>query len=123
MAFSLIDRAPGATAKVARSLSTHPHMITIERAAAGHDILSIVATRELPALSHYTLDLLPRCPDITAVQARVVTHISWIPMAAPSVSCRPASGRNRPCDAHNSTAGSAGCEVSAPGDPLMSITR
>ncbi|WP_405834174.1 Lrp/AsnC family transcriptional regulator [Streptomyces sp. NBC_01176] len=75
VAFIVIDCVPGAAAQVAQSLSAHPHMITIERAAAGHDILSVVATRDLPALSSYTLDLLPRCPGVTAVQARVVTHM------------------------------------------------
>ncbi|MFD1270970.1 hypothetical protein ACFQ51_00550 [Streptomyces kaempferi] len=48
LAFMVIDCAPGATAQVAQSLTTHPHMITIERAAADHDTLSIAATRDLP---------------------------------------------------------------------------
>jgi DNA-binding Lrp family transcriptional regulator len=75
VAFVVIDCAPGATAGIARALSAHPHMLTIERAAAGHDILAIVATRDLPALSRYTLDLLPHLPGITAVEARIVTHM------------------------------------------------
>ncbi|MFD8425518.1 Lrp/AsnC family transcriptional regulator [Streptomyces sp. NPDC059466] len=75
VAFVVIDCVPGATAQVARTLSGHPHMLTIERAAAGHDILSVVATRDLPALSRYTLDLLPCLPGITSVRARIVTHM------------------------------------------------
>lgn len=75
VAFVVIDCSPGATAQVAHALSAHPHMLTIERAAAGHDILAIVATRDLPALSRYTLDLLPHLPGIATVQARIVTHM------------------------------------------------
>jgi DNA-binding Lrp family transcriptional regulator len=65
----------GATAQIAQALSAHPHMLTIERAATGHDILATVATRDLPALSRYTLDLLPHLPGITTVQARIVIHM------------------------------------------------
>ncbi|WP_369368179.1 Lrp/AsnC family transcriptional regulator [Streptomyces sp. CG4] len=75
VAFVVIDCAPGATTGVAQALSAHPHMLTIERAAAGHDILAIAATRDLPALSRYTLDLLPHLPGITAVEVRIVTHM------------------------------------------------
>ncbi|MEV7393879.1 MULTISPECIES: Lrp/AsnC family transcriptional regulator [unclassified Streptomyces] len=75
VAYVVIDCAPGTTAQVARALSTHPHMVTIERTATGHDILATVATRDLPALSRYTLDLLPRLPGITDVQSRIVTHM------------------------------------------------
>ncbi|MFD0392311.1 AsnC family transcriptional regulator [Streptomyces nogalater] len=50
-------------------------MLTLERAAADHDILATVATADLPALSRYTLDLLPRIPGVTAVRARIVTHL------------------------------------------------
>ncbi|MER6567900.1 Lrp/AsnC family transcriptional regulator [Streptomyces sp. NPDC001093] len=75
VAFVVIDCAPGATTGVAQALSAHPHMLTIERAAAGHDILAIAATRDLPTLSRYTLDLLPHLPGITAVEVRIVTHM------------------------------------------------
>jgi DNA-binding Lrp family transcriptional regulator len=75
VAYAVIDCAPGATARVARELSARPHMITIERAAADHDILAVVATRDLPALSRYALDLLPHLPGITTVQTRIVTHM------------------------------------------------
>ncbi|MFB7630908.1 Lrp/AsnC family transcriptional regulator [Streptomyces sp. NPDC056149] len=73
--FAQIDCAPGTTAAVARALAGHPHMLTIERSAGAHDILATVATRDLPALSRYTLDLLPHVPGITAVDARIVTHM------------------------------------------------
>ncbi|ANP52504.1 DNA-binding Lrp family transcriptional regulator [Streptomyces griseochromogenes] len=75
VAFVVIDCAPGATAQVAQVLSAHPHMVTIERAATSHDILATVAARDLPALSRYTLDLLPHVSGIAAVQARIVTHM------------------------------------------------
>ncbi|MEU6199319.1 Lrp/AsnC family transcriptional regulator [Streptomyces sp. NPDC047061] len=75
VAYVVIDCAPGATARVAGALGTHPHMVTIERTASGHDILATVATRDLPALSRYTLDLLPHLPGITAVRSRIVTHM------------------------------------------------
>ncbi|MFJ3307488.1 Lrp/AsnC family transcriptional regulator [Streptomyces sp. NPDC086549] len=73
VAFVVIDCAPGTTAHVARALSAHAHMLTIERAATSHDILATVATRDLLALSRYTLDLLPHLPGITSVRARIVT--------------------------------------------------
>ncbi|MER6082252.1 Lrp/AsnC family transcriptional regulator [Streptomyces sp. NPDC001833] len=75
VAYVVIDCAPGTTARVAGALGAHPHMVTIERTASGHDILATVATRDLPALSRYTLDLLPRLPGITAVRSRIVTHM------------------------------------------------
>ncbi|MFI5633496.1 Lrp/AsnC family transcriptional regulator [Streptomyces sp. NPDC051664] len=75
VAFVVIDCSPGTTAEVARTLSAHPHMLTIERAAAGHDILAVVATHDLSALSRYALDLLPHLPGITTAQARIVTHM------------------------------------------------
>ncbi|MEU9412433.1 Lrp/AsnC family transcriptional regulator [Streptomyces sp. NPDC048281] len=75
VAYVVIDCAPGTTARVAGSLSAHPHMVTIERTSSGHDILATVATRDLPALSRYTLDLLPQLPGITAVRSRIVTHM------------------------------------------------
>ncbi|MGY5011088.1 Lrp/AsnC family transcriptional regulator [Streptomyces sp. 900105755] len=75
VAYVVIDCAPGTTARVAEALSTHPHMVTIERTASGHDILATVATPDLPALSRYTLDLLPHLPGITAVRSRIVTHM------------------------------------------------
>ncbi|MGW7420225.1 Lrp/AsnC family transcriptional regulator [Streptomyces sp. NPDC054813] len=75
VAYVVIDCAPGATARVAAALSAHPHMVTIERTATGHDLLTTVATRDLPALSRYTLDRLPHLPGITAVRSRVVTHM------------------------------------------------
>ncbi|MGW7546026.1 Lrp/AsnC family transcriptional regulator [Streptomyces sp. NPDC054770] len=75
VAYVVIDCAPGTTARVAGALSAHPHMVTIERTASGHDILATVATRDLPALSRYTLDLLPHLPGITVVRSRIVTHM------------------------------------------------
>lgn len=75
LAYVEIDCAPGATARTVDALGRHAHMLTIERAAADHDILATVATADLPALSRYTLDLLPRIPGVTAVHARIVTHM------------------------------------------------
>ncbi|MER7180125.1 Lrp/AsnC family transcriptional regulator [Streptomyces hyaluromycini] len=75
VAYVVIDCAPGSTARVAGALGAHPHMVTIERTASGHDILATVATRDLPALSRYTLDLLPHLQGITAVRSRIVTHM------------------------------------------------
>lgn len=74
-AFVEIDCAPGAAARTAAVLGTHPHLLTLERCAAGHDILATVAAADLTALSHYTLDLLPRVEGVTAVRARIVTHM------------------------------------------------
>ncbi len=74
-AFVEIDCAPGAAARTAAVLGTHPHLLTLERCAAGHDILATVAAADLTALSRYTLDLLPRVEGVTAVRARIVTHM------------------------------------------------
>ncbi|WP_439945477.1 Lrp/AsnC family transcriptional regulator [Streptomyces sp. BBFR109] len=74
-AFVEIDCAPGAAARTAAVLGTHPHLLTLERCAAGHDILATVAAADLTALSRYTLDLLPRVAGVTAVRARIVTHM------------------------------------------------
>ncbi|MFJ9347293.1 Lrp/AsnC family transcriptional regulator [Streptomyces sp. NPDC101237] len=75
VAYVVIDCAPGTTARVAEVLGRHPHPVTIERTATGHDLLATVATRDLSALSRYTLDRLPHLPGITAVRSRVVTHM------------------------------------------------
>ncbi|MEU3528975.1 Lrp/AsnC ligand binding domain-containing protein [Streptomyces sp. NPDC038707] len=75
LAFAEIDCAPGTTARTAGTLAAHPRMVTIERAAADHDILATVATADLPALSRHTLDVLPRVPGVTAARARIVTHM------------------------------------------------
>ncbi|MEU2872588.1 AsnC family protein [Streptomyces olivoreticuli] len=48
-AFAEIDCAAGATAAVARALTGHAHMLTVERAGGGHDILATVAVRDLAA--------------------------------------------------------------------------
>lgn len=74
-AFVEIDCAPGAAVRTAAVLGTHPHLLTLERCAAGHDILATVAAADLAALSRYTLDLLPRVEGVTAVRARIVTHM------------------------------------------------
>jgi DNA-binding Lrp family transcriptional regulator len=74
-AFVDIDCAAGAAAAVARALTGHPHVLTLERAAGTHELLATVATGDLAAMSRYTLDVLPTVPGITAVQARIVTHM------------------------------------------------
>jgi DNA-binding Lrp family transcriptional regulator len=75
MAFIEIDCAVGSAATVVRTLSGHPHMLTIERAAAAHDLLATVATRDLSAMSHYTLETLPAVPGVSAVHPRIVTRL------------------------------------------------
>ncbi|MEU7484694.1 Lrp/AsnC family transcriptional regulator [Streptomyces sp. NPDC042319] len=75
LSFAQIDCAPGATTVVAQALSDHPHMLTLERSAGDHDIFATVATRDLPTLSRYVLDLLPHVPGINAVRTRIVTHM------------------------------------------------
>ncbi|MFF7791275.1 AsnC family transcriptional regulator [Streptomyces sp. NPDC007991] len=50
-------------------------MLTIERTVSGHDIFATVATRDLAAMSRYTLDHLPAIKGVTAVRARIVTHM------------------------------------------------
>ncbi|UQA97674.1 Lrp/AsnC family transcriptional regulator [Streptomyces halobius] len=75
VAFIEIDCAVGSPATVVRTLSRHPHTLTIERAAGAHDLLATVATRDLPAMSRYTLDVLPSVPGVSAVRARIVTHM------------------------------------------------
>ncbi|WP_405729046.1 Lrp/AsnC family transcriptional regulator [Streptomyces sp. NBC_00028] len=75
VAFTEIDCAPGEAAPVVRALSAHPHMITIERSAGAYDLLATVATRDLAAMSRYTLDVLPTVAGLRAVRARIVTHM------------------------------------------------
>ncbi|QLY30535.1 Lrp/AsnC family transcriptional regulator [Nocardia huaxiensis] len=70
-----IDCAAGEAGAVARALSAHPHMLTIERAAGAHRLLATVATRDLAAMSRYTLDVLPVLPHVTGVHARLITHM------------------------------------------------
>lgn len=74
-AFIEIDCALGSATAVAGTLGGHPHVLTLARMAGGHDILATVATRDLPAMSRYTLDRLPAIPGVTAVRARIVTHM------------------------------------------------
>ncbi|MFG2894093.1 Lrp/AsnC family transcriptional regulator [Streptomyces sp. NPDC048248] len=74
-AFIEIECALGDPAAVARSLSRHPHMLTIERASGAHDLLATVATRDLPALSRYALDVLPAVSGVSAVRPRIVSHM------------------------------------------------
>ncbi|MFE7898214.1 AsnC family transcriptional regulator [Streptomyces sp. NPDC057424] len=75
LAFIEIDCALGSATAVAGALNRHPHMLTVERTVSGHDILATVATRDLAAMSRYTLDHLPAIPGVTAVRARLVTHM------------------------------------------------
>ncbi|WP_344386876.1 Lrp/AsnC family transcriptional regulator [Streptomyces vastus] len=75
LAFIEIDCALGSAAAVTGVLNRHPHMLTIERTVSGHDILATVATRDLAAMSRYTLDHLPAITGVTAVRARIVTHM------------------------------------------------
>lgn len=75
IAYLDIDCAGGRADEVARALGRHPHMLTIERAAAGRDLLATVATRDLAAMSRYTLDVLPTVPGITGLRTRLVTHM------------------------------------------------
>lgn len=75
VAYLEIDCAAGESAKVVADLATHPHMLTLERAAGTHHILATVATGDLAAMSRYTLDILPAVPHLTAVRAHLVTHM------------------------------------------------
>ncbi|MBL1078237.1 Lrp/AsnC family transcriptional regulator [Nocardia sp. 2] len=74
-AYLHIDCTAGRTGSVAQELAEHPHMLTIERAAGAHQILATVATRDLAAMSRYTLDILPALPHITGVHSRLITHM------------------------------------------------
>ncbi|HEV2635118.1 MAG TPA: Lrp/AsnC family transcriptional regulator [Actinocrinis sp.] len=75
IAYLDIDCQAEQAGAVAKALGAHPHMLTIERSAAGRDLLATVATRDLPTMSRYTLDLLPAVPGITALRTRLVTHM------------------------------------------------
>ncbi|MBV6702033.1 Lrp/AsnC family transcriptional regulator [Kitasatospora aureofaciens] len=74
-AFVEIDCLSGSTDGVVRTLCAHPHMLTIERSAGDHSLLATVAAADLRALSRYTLDVLQAIPGVTAVHARIITHM------------------------------------------------
>ncbi|NNH74867.1 Lrp/AsnC family transcriptional regulator [Nocardia uniformis] len=75
VAYLELDCAAGKSATVIADLATHPHMLTLERAAGTHQILATVATDDLAAMSRYTLDILPAVPHLTTVRAHLVTHM------------------------------------------------
>lgn len=75
VAFVEIECAVGSAAAVARALSGQAHALTIERPAGSHDLLVTVATRDLLAMSRYTLDQLPAIAGVTAVRTRIATHL------------------------------------------------
>ncbi|MCX4750064.1 Lrp/AsnC family transcriptional regulator [Kitasatospora sp. NBC_01287] len=75
VAFVEVECAVGSAAAVARELSGHAHALTIERPAGSHDLLVTVSTRDLLAMSRYTLDQLPAVAGVTAVRTRIVTHM------------------------------------------------
>ncbi|GAA2787039.1 Lrp/AsnC family transcriptional regulator [Saccharopolyspora taberi] len=74
-AFLDVDCAAGAASAVARELTCHPHVLTLERVAGPHELLVTVATGDLAAMSRYTLDVLPAIPGVTAVQTRIITYM------------------------------------------------
>ncbi|MBF6332300.1 Lrp/AsnC family transcriptional regulator [Nocardia transvalensis] len=74
-AFVEIGCATGHAGEVAETLAGHPHFLTIERTTDAHLLLGTVATDDLAMMSRYTLDVLPVVPHVTAVRARVVTHM------------------------------------------------
>ncbi|WP_228816689.1 Lrp/AsnC family transcriptional regulator [Nocardia transvalensis] len=73
--FIEIGCAAGTTGGVADRLSAHPHMVSIERTTDAHLLLGTVATADLDMMARYTLDVLPAVPHVTAVRARIVTHM------------------------------------------------
>ncbi|MGV9612845.1 Lrp/AsnC family transcriptional regulator [Nocardia xishanensis] len=75
IAYVEIGCTADAAAAVSRSLCEHPHMVTVERCAGTYNLLATVAARDLAAMSHYTLDVLPAVPHVAAVRARIVTHM------------------------------------------------
>ena len=75
LAFVEIDCGAGAAGEVGQALTGHPHMLTVERASGAYDLLATVATRDLAAMSRYTLDVLPALTGVRAVRARIVTHM------------------------------------------------
>ncbi|MER5183998.1 AsnC family transcriptional regulator [Streptomyces sp. NPDC002896] len=75
VAFVEIDCTAGAAAAVSGTLSRHPHTVTIERSADTHRLLATVATADVAATAHYTLDVLSAVPHITAARTRIVTHM------------------------------------------------
>ncbi|WP_460072683.1 Lrp/AsnC family transcriptional regulator [Streptomyces sp. YKOK-I1] len=75
VAFVEIDCAAGTADAVAGTLRGHPHAVTIERSADTHRLLATVATADVAAMAHYTLDVLSAVPGIAAVGTRIVTHM------------------------------------------------
>ncbi|TLG09035.1 Lrp/AsnC family transcriptional regulator [Nocardia cyriacigeorgica] len=74
VAYFEIDCA-GSPATVARTLSRHPHIVTLEHSGGDHDLLATVAMPDLHAMSQYVLDVLPAVPGVVALRHRIATHM------------------------------------------------
>lgn len=64
VAFVEVDCSPGARTAVVRALCQDPRAVTIEESARGRDLLLTVITPDLPALTAFVLDDLPRVEGV-----------------------------------------------------------
>lgn len=75
VAYVEIDCTAADASAVSRALCEHAYAVTVERCAGSATLLATVATADLASMSHYTLETLPAVAHVTAVRARIVTHM------------------------------------------------
>lgn len=74
-AFVEIDLEPGRHREAITALARDPRAMSIEQSARGRDLSLTVMARDLTALSHYLLDVLPSVPGVQRQQARLALQI------------------------------------------------
>jgi DNA-binding Lrp family transcriptional regulator len=75
VAFVEVDCLPEARSDVVRRLCQDPRAVTVEEAARGRDLQVTVFVRDLPALTRFVLDDLPRVPGVRQTRSRLATGL------------------------------------------------
>lgn len=74
-AFVEVDLEPGRGREAIAVLARDPRAMSIEQSARGRDLSLTVMARDLTALSHYLLDVLPSVPGVQRQRARLALQI------------------------------------------------
>jgi DNA-binding Lrp family transcriptional regulator len=77
VAFVEVDCLPEARSDVVRHLCRDPRAVTVEEAARGRDLQVTVFVRDLPALTRFVLDDLPRVPGVRQTRSRLATGLHF----------------------------------------------
>jgi DNA-binding Lrp family transcriptional regulator len=75
LGFVDVDCLPEARTDVVRELCRDPRAVTVEEAVRGRDLQVTVMVRDLPALTRFVLDDLPRVPGVRQTRWRLATGI------------------------------------------------